>query len=168
MPPLGLIEHDIRLTGEHIKKSKKEMKLFTEIEPNTHLIKLFPGFNPEIINAIVKMGCKGIVIEGFGAGNVPIEDNSLIPSITACTSAKIPVVICTQCAIGCSWAYLYECGKKALDAGAIAGFDMLSETVLTKLMWVLANFDRKDFQKIMHSNIAGEISDNKEAKKKRV
>jgi len=83
---------------------------------------------------------KGIILECFGVGNVPIDENSLVPEIENAVKKRIPVIVSSQCTIGFSWMYLYECGKKALDAGAILGHDMISETAMTKLMWILGNY----------------------------
>ncbi len=172
MLPLGVIEHDIRYTGEHFDNDSKEkdLKYYDKLEENVCILKITPGFNPKIISELIKIGYKGIVIEGFGAGNVPIDENSLIPKIESAIKKGIPIIVSTQCAIGCSWVYLYECGKKALDAGAIPGYDIISETALTKLMWILGNFphDMGKIKTLMLLNVAGEISDAKKPKEKRI
>lgn len=165
----GIVEHDIRLTGEHFKKSGKRPKLYGEIEDKVCLLKLHPGLDPKIIDNILDMGYEGLILEGFGAGNVPIKGNSFLPSIKKAIHNNVPVVVSTQCAIGCSWMYLYECGKRALDIGAIPGYDMISETALVKLMWVLAQTNNmKKIKKMMLSDIGGEISDIRFPKEKRI
>jgi len=65
---------------------------------------------------------------------------------------------------------LYEAGRKALDAGAIPGHDMVSETAFTKLMWALGNFPNnlEKIKMVMLSDIAGEISSVKTPKEKRI
>lgn len=170
MLPLGVIEHEIRLTGAHLEKKGKKLKYFNKLEKNVCIIKIFPGFNPEIIRSIMGLGYKGIVLEGFGAGNVPIEENSLIPEIKMAVERKIPVVVSTQCAVGCSWMYLYETGRFALEAGAIPGYDIISETAMTKLMWILGNYkkDVKEIKEIFLKNISGELSEVRNPKEKRI
>lgn len=39
--------------------------LNTKIDPHVSLVKLFPGFDPQLLFAMVENGCKGIVIEGY-------------------------------------------------------------------------------------------------------
>jgi glutamyl-tRNA(Gln) amidotransferase subunit D len=113
------------------------------------------------------MGYKGFVIEGFGAGNIPINFNSLLPWIIRVKEEEIPVLISTQCIHGHEWALLYENGKKALRMGAIPTYDMLSETALVKLMWVCAiTNDINKIRRLMLKNIAGEISSNASINKK--
>ena len=48
-------------------------------EHNVCLVKLSPGMRPETLRAILMSGVKGVVIEGFGAGNIPTRVQS--PSI---------------------------------------------------------------------------------------
>jgi len=170
MRPLGVIEHDIRLTREHLKNDRGKPKFFDKIEKMVCIIKLTPGMDPGIIRSYVDRGYKGIIIEGFGAGNVPVEKNSVVPEIGYATKKGIPVIVSTQCAIGSSWMYLYEAGRKALDAGAIPGHDMISETAMTKLMWILGNYgsDLNMVKEIFLKDTAGEISDAKTPKEKRI
>ena len=161
MLPLGVIEHDIRLTGEHFKKENNELKYFNKLEEKVCILKITPGFNPKIISNLIDLDCKGIILEGFGAGNVPIDENSLIPEIEYAMKKGIPIIVSSQCAIGFSWMYLYECGKKALAAGAIPGHDMISETAMTKLIWVLGNYPDYDIGKIKElflKDVCGELS----------
>jgi len=173
MLPLGIIEHDIRHTGEHYQNDNADAKLkfFDKLEEKICIQKITPGFNPEIISKLIELGYKGIVIEGFGAGNVPIDENSLIPEIKNAVNKGVPIVISSQCAIGFSWMYLYECGKKALDAGAIPGHDMISETAMTKLMWILGNYPEyniRQIKKLFLKDISGEVSDIRSPKEKRI
>jgi L-asparaginase len=163
MLPLGVIEHDIRVTGEHYNNTNtdKGLKFFGKLEKNVCILKITPGFNPKIISWFIANGYKGIVLEGFGAGNVPIGENSLIPEIKKAVKAGVPVVVSSQCAIGFSWMSLYECGKRALDAGAIPGYDMISETAMTKLMWILGNYPKANMEQIRWlflKDVVGEIS----------
>lgn len=173
MLPLGIIEHDIRHTGEHYCNDNvaAELNYFSKLEKSVCIQKLTPGYNPEIISKLIELGYKGIILEGFGAGNVPVADNSLIPAIKKAVKMGIPVVVSSQCAIGFSWMYLYECGKKALDAGAIPGHDMISETALTKIMWILGNYpdyDMVQIKKLFLKDVAGEVSDIRSPKEKRI
>ena len=159
MPPLGKIQQEIKLTGEQKKRSKIKPKLFNSLEPNVALIKLHPGYSPQRMEYLIDTGIKGIVLEGYGSGNIPTEKRNIAKTIKKATDQEIPVVITTQCALGSSWVYLYDVGLKALEAGAIPGHDLLSETALVKLMWVLGQTAKLDkVKKMMKTNYAGEIT----------
>lgn len=159
MPPLGKVEGVIRLSGQQTKRKKRKPRLATKIETNVALVKVFPGLEPNYVENLLDVGVKGLVLEGYGSGNVPTLKRSLIPIIEKATSTGIPVVITTQCALGASWVYLYEVGQKALQAGAIPAHDMLSETALVKLMWVLGRTNNLvKVKEMMLKNYAGEIT----------
>ena len=128
------------------------------LEDSVALVPVYPGFKPEILDYLASIHA-GIVLEGFGAGNIPTEEKSLIPAIQEATRKKVPVVVCTPCIIGSTQMELYQVGRAALDAGAIPAMDMTPETTLVKLMWVLGQTNKtEEAKKLLTENIANEIS----------
>ncbi|MCK5474789.1 MAG: asparaginase, partial [Candidatus Aenigmarchaeota archaeon] len=120
--------------------SGKNLKVLSKIDnKEVLLIKIYPGFMPEVFNKLTNF--KGILIEAYGPGNIPFEENSILKKIEMLLSKNIPVFIATQNTFGEVNMELYEVGQKALKAGAIPCRDMTSETALVKLMWILGNFD---------------------------
>ncbi len=73
-----------------------------------------------LINHLISTGIKGLVIEGFGAGNVPPR---AVPAIERAIAASIPVVLTTQCPQGGVWPiYAYPGGGEDLrKKGIILG-----------------------------------------------
>jgi len=66
----------------------------------------------------------------------------------------------SQCIFGRINMNVYSTGRDLLKAGVIPGEDMLPETAFVKLMWSLAHAKkREDVEKLMITNIAGEISE---------
>ena len=45
-------------------------------------MRTFPGLQPALLQGALRAGVRGMLIEAFGAGNVPRLENSLIPVIT--------------------------------------------------------------------------------------
>jgi len=162
---LGRIMLDIQIYPYAIHRTDQynSIQLINKFEKGVMPLKLYPGLAPRYIHAIIEnmKDCRGIVLEAFGAGNVPdYADNSLIPIIKKATDKGIPVVITTQCPGGSANLTLYELGYKALEAGAISAYDMTAETTIVKLMWALAQTsDLNKIKKIMQHNYAGEISE---------
>lgn len=131
------------------------------ISTDVAFITIFPGMSPNIIYRICESGIKGIVLEAFGFGNVPILGKySLIPAIKSATSAGIPIIITSQTLYGKVDLTIYECGKMAMDAGAISAKDMTSEATLIKLMFMLGqNLKLEEISKEITKNWAGEIDE---------
>jgi L-asparaginase len=97
-----------------------------------------PGQNisNEVIESIVSSVC-GIVIRGFGSGNLPISKSSWIALCTRALERSIPVVMATQCGAGMVSLNAYENGRAFVDLGVISGSDMSFESLTVKLMVML-------------------------------
>lgn len=115
---------------------EKELKINTAIDTNVAVFEVFPGFNTDIIRMAVDGGCKGIVLKGYGAGNVPSEDsgNSFLPAIDYAVEKGVKVVLTTQCIYDGTASERYEVGASALRHGVISGGDLTVEAILAKLM----------------------------------
>ena len=141
----------------YIKRGTQNLQLNTNIEDKVGLIKSFPGISEEYIEYHIDNGYKGIVIEGTGLGHVP---NNLIDSFKRAKNENIPIVMTSQCIYGRVNMNVYSTGREILDSGVISGLDMTPETAYVKLCWALGQSDdREEVNKIMHKNMAGEISD---------
>jgi L-asparaginase len=88
------------------------------IELNVPLLSAYTGMDRSLIDYLRSQGIKGLVIEGFGAGNVP---PTIVPAIEACLADAIPVVLSTRCIEGGVWPiYGYPGGGADLsDRGVI-------------------------------------------------
>ncbi|MGE4194148.1 MAG: asparaginase [Pseudodesulfovibrio sp.] len=87
------------------------------IEPNVPLLTAYTGIDRSLVDHARSRGAKGIVIEGFGAGNVP---PSMVEGIEACLEAGLPVVLATRCIEGGVWPiYGYPGGGADLYAKGV-------------------------------------------------
>lgn len=93
------------------------------------LVTCSPGMGGEMLEAVSRGfgagGLNGLVLEGFGAGNVP---PGLVPAIRRLRAREIPVVLATRCVKGGVWPiYGYEGGAAQLvtlgviPAGPLSG-----------------------------------------------
>ena len=61
------------------------------------------------------------------------------------------VVVKSQCPYEGSDLSVYETGHAALKAGVFQAYDMSTEAVVTKIMWLLGNFQkREEIEKYFH------------------
>lgn len=123
--------------GKHLLE-KREREVFDgRIEPKVMSVRTFPGLDPKLLHGALEAGVRGMVIEGYGAGNIPHLENSLVPVIERARSLDVPVVIVSQCPRGSVDLGRYQGGARAAAAGAISAQDMTTEAALTKLMIAL-------------------------------
>jgi len=150
---------------EHNVRGKGKVKLDAKFEDKVALVKIYPGQSPDILDYYVKKKYKGIVLEMSGLGHAPtmrsrkgwtrklkeIQSNGLIVCATAQTihGRLNPMV--------------YSNGRELLGTGIIYLEDMLSETALVKLGYVLAKItDKIEIRKLMLTNMVHELNDRLE------
>ena len=133
-----------------------ELIVRPEFEEKVALIKFYPGMNPKIIEWHVDDGYRGIVLEGTGLGHVRRE---CFPQIRRAIESGVTVAMTSQCIWGRVNMNVYSNGRDLLSMGVIPLGDMLPETALVKMMWVLGQTgDADEIRRLMQKNIAHEFS----------
>ncbi len=124
------------------------------LDPRVLAVRVFPGLDPALVLGAVRAGVHGLVLEGYGTGNVP---HSLLPALEEAHRKNIPVVVVSQCLRGFVDLSKYEGGAMAAQAGAISAKDMTVEAAVAKLMIGLGRFGNSDALRTWFtSSIAGE------------
>lgn len=127
----------------------------SKFEEKVALVKFYPGMQPETISFLTSTGYKGIILEGTGLGHV---GRQLFDSVREAVRNGIFVGMTSQCIWGEVDMYVYVTGIDLLNIGVVPLGDMLSETALVKLMWVLGQTrDREEVRRLMVSNQVGEM-----------
>lgn len=158
--PIGILARNIVLYDGRKKRDNSLTPRFdTRLEDSVFLLKVFPGLPPQTLARIVDMGFHGIIIEGFGSGNIPTDENALTGGILQAIDQGCFVVVSSQCAFGQADLSIYEVGRAALDVGAMSAYDMTSEAALVKLSWVLGHTHEADrVKEMMGISYVGEMS----------
>lgn len=137
------------------RNPERKIKLKPKFEEKVALLKTFPGIEGILVENLIDAEYRGIVIEGTGLGHTP---DSLQQSIKKAIDAGIIVAMTSQCIFGRTDMNVYRSGVELLDFGVISCEDMLPETALVKLMWVLANSkDLTTAKNLLLTPLAGEI-----------
>lgn len=157
---LGEIRIDIRFTDDAKERHDRPLQFRPGFESNIAVFTMFPGFPAKDIEHAIAWGAKGIILRGYGSGNISYK---YLDAVKMAQEKRIPVVVNSQCLEGATLMHLYDVGQQALDNGVIQAYDMSTECIITKLMWALKQADSyEDIQDIMHTNYTGEL--NKEGK----
>ncbi|MGQ4833052.1 MAG: Glu-tRNA(Gln) amidotransferase subunit GatD [Candidatus Asgardarchaeia archaeon] len=135
----------------------RPLEIQDKFDSRVALIKVYPNISPDILNFLIDNDYHGIVLEGTGLGHTP---SSLYDPIKRAKKEGIPIVMTSQCIWGRINMNVYRTGRELQALGVIPGEDMLPETALVKLMWVLGQTqDYEEVRKLMRTNIAGEITE---------
>ncbi len=123
------------------------------------VLKVFPGIQFGLFEEIMTEKLSGIVLETFGAGNIPMGDGDLLPIIKKAFSAGAVITVCSQCPSGTVSLGAYEVSSKLKSAGAVGGKDMTTEAAVAKLYYLFSlGISKDEIKRLMEENIAGELS----------
>lgn len=126
------------------------------------VIKVFPGIQFELFESILTERLKGIVIETFGAGNIPGYGGALLSIIRKAFANGTIVTVCSQCPQGTVLLGAYEASMALKNAGAVSGLDMTTEAAVAKLYYLFSKgYTADKIKSLMETNLCGEMRDNK-------
>jgi lysophospholipase len=153
--PLGYITEEIILSST-VRRHTPDTK---PIEFNPYFvdeivqISLTPGLQPEVLEPILKNPrCKGIVLQSYGAGNVPnLGRYSFKRFIKTATKMGKPVVIASQFPANATLASNYEPGVQAIKAGAIPTGNMTNAAATVKFQWIMHKIENDPGYKALPS-----------------
>lgn len=152
------VKIDVRWDAVFRSSEVKRFSIFTDLDPNVGVLRLFPGITTATIKHFLAPPMRGVVLQTYGTGNVPDSRDDLISLITEAVKREILIVNCSQCSVS-RVESIYATGSILERAGVIGGGDMTVEAALAKLYYVLGkpwNFATK--RKKMSMCLRGEIT----------
>lgn len=140
--PVGEIGIDIMLAEHRIGRYNGDPILFTDFETNIESYSQPSGTSTKIFEKYVNDDeIKGILVNGYGAGNV---QDRFIPHIEKATKKGKPVLVVTNCLLGAADMNIYEVGAAPLKVGAISAGDLTMEAATQKLMYAIGRANKQN------------------------
>ena len=123
------------------------------------VIKVFPGIQFSLFESIMTEKLRGIVVETFGAGNIPGDGGALLPIIRKAFQNGTVLTVCSQCPQGAVALGAYETSSALKRAGAVSGRDMTTEAAVAKLYYLFScGYDKEAVKRLMEQDLRGEIT----------
>ncbi len=158
--PLAMVSRD---SFEYINKDflprdkTRKVKLCAAYDDHTTILYYYPGMKPDLVDALVEKGYRGIVIAGTGLGHV---NRALFPALERAVKAGVHIVMTVQTLWGYTQMFVYDTGRDLLNLGIVQLDNMLPETALMKLSWVLGQTDdHEEVMRMMREPINHEITE---------
>ena len=132
----------------------------TEFQPTSiGVLKIFPGIQFSLFESIMTEGLNGIVLETFGAGNIPSYAGDLLPIIQKAFDHGSIVCVCSQCQNGTVKLGAYETSNALTKAGAVSGYNMTTEAAVAKLYYLFSlGLSRDEIKSLMEEDLRGELT----------
>ena len=157
--PLAMVNREsvtmIKKEYKHRRKDK-EVQILPYFNDKVTMLYYYPGMQPDVLDAMVDAGYKGIIIVGTGLGHVNKE---LYPAIERAHKKGVHMYMTLQTLWGYVHMFVYDTGRDMMAKGIIPAGNMLPETAFIKLGWVLGQTDdAEEVKKLMLTPINDEIT----------
>jgi len=139
------------------RRADREVVINTAFEEKVTILYYYPNMMPDIVDALVEKGYRGIVIAGTGLGHV---NRPMYPALTRAVERGVHIYMTVQTLWGYVQMYVYETGREIMELGVVPAANMLPEVAYIKLCWALGQSgDREEVKRLMLTPIGAEITE---------
>ncbi len=155
-PELGVLRDGVLL--RYIQRPCDDAPTFYEdLDTHVALVKLLPGMDRGVLDYLFSCN-DAVIIESFGVGGIP-EAGGFYDCIETWKTRGRIAVLTTQVENEGSDLGVYHVGHRLKnDLGVLEAYDMTTESVFAKLMWILAQTRDPDaVARMFYAPVAGDI-----------
>jgi len=139
------------------RRDDRSMILKPYYSDKVTMLYYYTGMNPDILDAMIDLGYKGIIIVGTGLGHVNKE---LYPAIVRAKEKGVHIFMTLQTIWGYVQMFVYDTGRDMMSKGIVPLGNMLPEVAFVKLSWVLGQTeDRDEVIRLMLTPVNDEITE---------
>lgn len=144
-------------TSAFYKTSLPEPQFHYKMDDRVALMKIFPGFSTTVYKSMFNIDqVKAVIIESFGAGNVP-NNHTFFEMVEQYIANGGIVINITQCSSGSVSQGKYANSTMLNKMGVISGGDLTTEAAITKIMYLLGNYEKaEEISRLMQTSLVGE------------
>ena len=157
--PLAIVKRgEIKLIKKEYNNRRKDknFNLFPYFSDKVTMLYYYPAMKPDVLDAMVEAGYKGIIIVGTGLGHVNKE---IYPAIERAHKKGVHMYMTLQTLWGYVHMFVYDTGRDMMAKGIIPAGNMLPEVAYIKLGWVLGQTeDPAEVKRLMLTPINDEIT----------
>src|SRR5438093_1775389 len=161
MPPLGTVGTEIEINWPLVRRTRSRKLRLEEFRSRAVVsaLRLFPGISPELVRNVLRPPLQGLVLEAYGVGNGPDQDEAFLAALAQATARGVVIVDCTQCLEGRVNLAEYAAGSALARAGVISGYAMTAEAALTKLYYLFSRgLPPARVKREMQKDLRGELT----------
>ncbi|RUT77755.1 Glu-tRNA(Gln) amidotransferase subunit GatD [Ancylomarina longa] len=138
------------------RRKDRNVKILPYFEEKVSILYYYPNMQPDIIDALVACGYKGIIIAGTGLGHV---NKPVYPALKKAIEKGVHIFMTVQTLWGYVNMFVYDTGRDLMALGVVPLDNMLPEAAYIKLGWTLGQTnDRQKVIEIMQTSINDEIT----------
>lgn len=137
----------------------EETKFYHELSDRVALFKLIPGVSGDYLRYFLENN-DAVIVESFGVGGLPmLEKYHFQEAINWAIENGKTIVMCTQVQNEGSDMTVYQVGHQLKKHNSILeAYDMTTEAVVTKLMWILAQTtDPQQIRQLFYTPVSQDI-----------
>ncbi|PKQ66754.1 Glu-tRNA(Gln) amidotransferase subunit GatD [Labilibaculum manganireducens] len=122
------------------RRKDRNVKILPYFEEKVTILYYYPNMQPDIIDALVDCGYKGIIIAGTGLGHV---NKPVYPALKRAVEKGVHIFMTVQTLWGYTHMFVYDTGRDLLSMGIVPLDNMLPEAAYIKLGWTLGQTTKR-------------------------